>query len=77
MITDGDIRRHFASLSSSVAYDVMTRDPKTLPGSMLADDALAFLTGAKITSAFILDGVGEGRPVGIVSMHDLLRYGLN
>lgn len=77
MITDGDVRRHFASLSSSVAFDVMTRDPKTLPGSMLADDALAFLTDAKITSAFILDGAGEGRPVGIISMHDLLRYGLN
>jgi arabinose-5-phosphate isomerase len=77
IITDGDVRRHFSTLSTSVAADVMTNDPITLPATMIAADALAFLTDAKITSAFILDGNGEGRPVGIISMHDLLRYGLN
>lgn len=77
MITDGDVRRHFSSLSSSVASDVMTCDPKSLPGTMIASEALSFLTDSKITSAFVLDGLGEGRPIGIISIHDLLSYGLN
>lgn len=77
MITDGDVRRHFSTLATAVAADVMTRDPKTLPATMIAADALVFLNDAKITSAFILDGNGSGRPIGIVSIHDLLRYGLN
>ena len=77
MITDGDVRRHFSTLASSTAADVLTADPKTLPSTMIAADALSFLNDAKITSAFILDERGEGRPVGIISIHDLLRYGLN
>ncbi|HVF36639.1 MAG TPA: KpsF/GutQ family sugar-phosphate isomerase [Sphingomicrobium sp.] len=75
IITDGDIRRHFATLASATAADVMTSDPKTLPASLLASDALSSLNEAKITSAFILDE--NGRPVGIISIHDLLRYGLS
>lgn len=77
IITDGDVRRHFSTLSSSVAAEVMTSEPKTLPAEMIAEDALAFLNDKKITSAFILDNRGEGRPIGIIGIHDLLRYGLN
>jgi arabinose-5-phosphate isomerase len=77
VITDGDLRRHFSSLASATAAEVMTRSPKTVPSNMIAADALAFLNDAKITSAFILDEKDEGRPVGIISIHDLLRYGLN
>ncbi len=77
IITDGDVRRHFSMLSSATAADVMTPDAKTLPATMLAADALAFLNDAKITSAFILNEPGDRCPVGIISIHDLLRYGLN
>lgn len=77
IITDGDVRRHFSSLPSAVAAEVMTGDPKTLASATIASDALSFLNDAKITSAFILDEKGQGRPIGIISIHDLLRYGLN
>ena len=77
IITDGDIRRHFSVLPTAIAAEVMTRAPKTLPSTMIAADALAFLNDTKITSAFILDEKDEGRPVGIIGIHDLLRYGLN
>lgn len=77
MITDGDIRRHFSTLPSAVAAEVMTSEPKTLPAAMIAEDALSFLNDVNITSAFILDESGRGRPIGIVGIHDLLRYGLN
>jgi arabinose-5-phosphate isomerase len=80
IITDGDLRRHIAMLDSASAAEVMTPDPKTIPGDMLAADALLYLNDNQITSAFIvnrLDTARPHRPVGIVHIHDLLRFGLN
>lgn len=80
VITDGDLRRHFDALPTAAAEDVMTRSPKTLPADMLAADALLFLNDNKITAAFVVDNPDSKRPVwpmGIVHLHDLLRYGLN
>jgi arabinose-5-phosphate isomerase len=56
---------------------VMTRSPKSMPMEMLAVDALLFLNDAKITAAFVLDGLQPARPIGILHIHDLLRFGLN
>jgi arabinose-5-phosphate isomerase len=80
VITDGDLRRHFAALSTANAFDVMTRSPKTIPADMLAADVLMFLNDNQITAAFVvdrLDTAHPGHPVGIVHIHDLLRFGLN
>jgi arabinose-5-phosphate isomerase len=80
VVTDGDLRRHFDALNSALAGDVMTRGPKSIASDMLATDALLFLNDAKITAAFVvnrLDTVHPARPVGIVHIHDLLKYGLN
>jgi arabinose-5-phosphate isomerase len=58
----------------------MTPRPKTLPADMMAEDALLFLNDSKITAAFVLDRLGTGnpsRPVGLVHIHDFLRFGLN
>jgi arabinose-5-phosphate isomerase len=77
VITDGDLRRHFDSIATARAADVMTRSPKSMPMEMLAVDALLFLNDAKITAAFVLDGVQRARPIGILHIHDLLRFGLN
>ncbi len=80
VVTDGDLRRHFDALGSACAGDVMTRGPKSIASDMLASDALMFLNDAKITAAFVvnrLDNAHPARPVGIVHIHDLLKYGLN
>ncbi len=80
IITDGDIRRHFDQLASATAAQIMTRTHKTIPSDMLAGDALKFLNRNKITAAFVLDRLHVepgGPPVGIVHIHDLLRFGLN
>lgn len=80
VVTDGDLRRHFDALNSALAADVMTRGPKSIASDMLATDALMFLNDAKITAAFVvnrLDTSRPARPVGIVHIHDLLKYGLN
>jgi arabinose-5-phosphate isomerase len=80
VITDGDLRRHFDRLNSASAIDVMTHSPRSIASDMLASDALLFLNDAKITAAFVvnrLDAAFPARPVGIVHIHDLLKYGLN
>lgn len=80
IITDGDLRRHFGEISVASAADVMTRNPKSLPAEMQAGDALLLLNDAKITAAFVFDnqaGADAAHPIGIVHIHDLLRFGLN
>lgn len=79
VITDGDIRRHFDELTSATADEVMTRTPKTIPATMLADEALKFLNRNEITCAFVLAPgapVNTHVPVGIIHVHDFLRAGL-
>lgn len=78
LITDGDLRRHFAVLTTATAAEVMTPSPKVLPATMLAADALAFLNEHKITAAFVVQDpeVGPQAPLGIIHVHDLLRHGL-
>lgn len=80
IITDGDLRRHFAMLATATAGEVMTRSPRSISSDMLAADALQFLNDAKITAAFVMnraDKVKEQRPIGIIHIHDLLQMGLN
>lgn len=79
VITDGDLRRHFAVLTTATAADVMTPDPKVIPMTMLAGDALQFLNENRITAAFVVQqagGAGPQAPLGIIHIHDLLRHGL-
>jgi arabinose-5-phosphate isomerase len=73
VVTDGDLRRGFergTDLRSGVAADIMTRNPKTITGSSLAEEAIAVMEKHSITSLFILAGK---KPVGIIHLHDLLR----
>lgn len=80
IITDGDLRRHFAILSQAVARQVMTRNPRSIAADMLANDALQFLNDNKITAAFVMnrkDPARANRPCGIIHIHTLLQMGLN
>lgn len=74
MITDGDLRRHMGDgLLSQRASDIMTRHPNTLTPGMLASAALEQINSLKRTQMFVVE---DGRPVGIVHVHDLLRAGV-
>jgi len=74
MITDGDLRRHMgSSLVQAKAEDIMTHNPDTLPPNILASAALEQINARKRTQMFIVE---DGKPVGIVHIHDLLRAGL-
>ncbi|UCH74252.1 MAG: KpsF/GutQ family sugar-phosphate isomerase [Rhodospirillales bacterium] len=74
VVTDGDLRRHMENgLLNRTAGDVMTVDPKTIRPQALAAEALALMNRHSITGLFVVD---DGRPVGIIHIHDCLRAGL-
>ena len=75
VITDGDLRRHMGDgLISAKAGAIMTAAPKTTRPGLLAGEALAKMNETKITSLFVVDD--DGRPVGLLHVHDCLRAGV-
>jgi len=80
VISDGDLRRAMEKtdrVKGSIerpAADVMSQNPKTIAPDALAEQALARLNQESITCLFILDD--EGRPTGLITVHDLLRAGI-
>ena len=73
VITDGDLRRHSVNLFSSLAEDVMTRNPKVVAEGTLCSDALAIMEDFRITALFVTACDAATRPIGIVHIHDLAR----
>ena len=76
VLTDGDLRRHMDGLMSRTAGQVMTPGPnKVVAPQQLASEALALMTDPPpaVNVLFVLD---DGRPVGILHVHDLLRAGV-
>lgn len=76
IITDGDLRRHMDGLLSQSAGAVMTRAPRTIAPDALAEEALALMNARKITCLFVLDPAADGRPAGLLHIHDCLRAGV-
>jgi arabinose-5-phosphate isomerase len=78
IITDGDLRRGIQKWGRKVfemeAEKVMTENPRTIGAAELAVKALAVMEKLSITSLIIMDG--EGRPEGIIHLHDILREGI-
>lgn len=80
IITDGDLRRHMEGLLDRTARDVMTQKPKTVPPQMLAAEALNVMNAKppKVTYLFVVDPKADvARPIGFLSVHDILRAGLS
>lgn len=76
MVTDGDIRRHLSDDISDQPIDaIMTRNPKFTSPDTLAADALRDMTSgsSKIMQLFVIE---DGKPAGLVHLHDFLRAGL-
>ena len=81
IITDGDLRRHMEpGLIEKLARDVMTANPKTVSPDILASEALTFMNTGKprVTYLFVVDPKAKLRkPLGFLSVHDILRAGLS
>ncbi len=79
VITDGDLRRAMGrslDVRTTTAAEVMTVSPRTVAANGLAGAALALMQRNSITSLFIVDEA-DGKPAGIVHLHDLLRSGIS
>lgn len=73
-VSDGDLRRAFQNgFVDRPVRETMTKAPRSIPPDMMALEALAALNEAAITSLFVVE---DGRPVGILHIHDLLRAGV-
>jgi arabinose-5-phosphate isomerase len=74
IITDGDLRRHMGDgLLGKRTGEIMTVAPKTVTPDLLASAALEVANASSITALFVVE---DGRPVGIIHIHDLLRAGV-
>jgi len=76
IITDGDLRRMLEKESETKhlqAKDIMSSDPKTINEFALAVDALELMRSMSITQLIVAN---EGRYVGIIHLHDLIKEGL-
>ncbi|MEM6965931.1 MAG: KpsF/GutQ family sugar-phosphate isomerase [Bacteroidota bacterium] len=76
IITDGDLRRMLQSqteIEHLTAKDIMTKNPKIIQKDKLAIKAMAIMRAESITQVIVEE---EGRYVGVVHLHDLLREGL-
>ncbi len=77
IFTDGDLRRLLTKthdLRTTPIADVMTRRCTTATPDMLAAEALAVMERKKINGLLVADE--QGRLVGALNMHDLLRSGI-
>ena len=73
-VTDGDLRRAFAQgFVDRPVLEAMTASPLTAPPEMPAPNLVRIMNERRITSLFVVE---EGRPVGILHLHDLLRAGV-
>jgi arabinose-5-phosphate isomerase len=81
IITDGDIRRRMEKNNAPFtekASDLMSRTPKTIDASELADKAAFLMQQFKIQILFVVDKTAENpkSPVGLIHFQDLLAAGI-
>lgn len=76
IITDGDLRRMLqrgGDFTQVSARDILSTGAKTVAPDTLAVDALALMRTHAITQLLVVE---NGRYLGIVHLHDMLREGL-
>jgi arabinose-5-phosphate isomerase len=75
VFTDGDLRRclddHGIDLRSATVAQLMTRGPKTIGSDKLAVEAAQLMEKHQINALLVTDA--DGRVVGALNIHDLLR----
>jgi len=77
LFTDGDLRRALdktLDIRAAKVAEVMTHDPRTIGPDKLAAEAVQMMDRHKINGLLVVDV--DGRLVGALNMHDLLRAGV-
>ena len=67
VITDGDLRRNIERGLDHPASAYMNINPKAVAPDALVDEALTLFEEHRITTLFVVE---DGRPVGVVHIHD-------
>jgi arabinose-5-phosphate isomerase len=76
VVTDGDLRRMLEKNMDFIhltAKDIMTKNPKTIEPEMMVVDALGLMRKNNITQLLVLK---NGKYVGIIHLHDILKEGI-
>ncbi len=76
IITDGDLRRMLEksdNIQHITARDIMTQNPKSIGPNEMAVNALGLLRNHSISQLVVEE---DGRYLGIVHLHDLVKEGL-
>jgi len=76
IITDGQIRRinqKKIDVNSTLAKDIMTKDPISINKDSLAVKALSLMNSKKITSLCVNDGKNKSKTIGILHIHNILQ----
>jgi len=76
IITDGDLRRMLeksVAIDSIKVMDIMTSNPQTIEPDMLSVEALDILRKKEISQLVVAE---NGKYIGIIHLHDLVKEGL-
>ena len=75
IITDGDLRRKInKSFLNLNAKEIMTAKPILIEQNKLMTEAMKIMNRRKITCLFVVDESNLKVPIGVVHIHDCLRY---
>jgi len=76
IITDGDLRRMLQKdkpLEMLTAIDIMSANPRIISPEVLLVDALHTMRSNSITQLLVLD---QGKYLGVIHLHDILKEGI-
>ncbi|MCK4979858.1 MAG: CBS domain-containing protein, partial [Candidatus Delongbacteria bacterium] len=62
------------SIENLTAGKIMTSDPKSIDSDMLAYDAVRIIE--KSGSFTVMPVLKDGKPIGLIKLHDILNAGL-
>ena len=80
VVTDGDLRRALEKGSSDIldrkVEELMSRSPKVVERTSLAETALRIMEEHSITALFVREGGRSLSIAGVVHLHDLIKAGV-
>ena len=75
IITDGDLRRHIKKgLLDLNVKEIMSSRPLLINKEELVINTLQKMNDSKITCLFVVNNLRERKPIGIIHIHDCIRY---
>ena len=73
IITDGDLRRNINDVLTFSPRDIATLNPTSVKPTDLVSVALEKMEKSKVYAIVVIE---NGKPIGLLRMHDVLRSGI-